>query len=618
MKTTSSVRRFAALVLALLLVFSLSGQAFAAGFKDIPGDYWAKDYINKLTELKFFDGYEDNTFRPNNEITYIETLVLLSRFYEADETVTDMLREDYATTVASKIPANLSWASDPLCICLAAGIVSANELGKLSLTKPITKNDFSLLLVRALDLDGEIHANNSAVLPFADEAAITGNFRGCVAILYKAKIVDGDDNNRFNPSQTVTRAVASAMLYRALAYADAQKLSFSIPGYAAPGASSGVITYVSGSNIRVRFIDGTIREFTVGSGKYYLNGSLSTPAASHVGAYINLILTEDGVHKAEVTVAEKTEYIIGTVYSTSTTYGGTVNIIPEGKASSANTRYVLADKAYVAINGSASDISKFSRDQFIVAKVVDGKVAEAYGSTDPLTITGTLIDLTYGSVVEMRIKDETGGIWYFPLDISNLPAVYLGDYEISIDRLGLGDELVITYTNGKAQKISSEAAQGSLRGQVTSIINNVSGLYWEITDSSGIIHKHPVADDAAVFKGKTSVLLSSIKVGDVVSVSLFNSTITTINLESSESALQTGKISGTVLNVDNNKREIILLINEKLFYISAPGSAPIYNAASGKALGISQITPDSYIVAYGTYANSTTLNATLVVVESLA
>lgn len=618
MKTYFSAKRFTALLLAFLLVFSLSGQAFATGFKDISSDYWAKDYISKLTELEFFDGYEDNTFRPGKEISYIETLVLLSRFYETDETISELLRADYAATVVSKIPSSLNWANEALCVCLASGIVSANELGRLSFTKPITKNDFSLLLVRALQLDGDIQANNSAVLPFADEASITGNFRGCVAILYNAKIVDGDDNNRFNPSQSVTRAVASAMLYRALNYAEAQNITFNIPGYSAPNATSGIITNVSGSTVRVRFIDGTIREFSIGSGKYYVNGTLSAPSDSHVGAYIDLILTDSGVHKAQVVSDADAKYVVGTVYSTSTTSGGTVNIIPEGAASSANVRYVLADKAYVAINGSASEITKFKKDQFIIAKIVNNKVTEAYGNTEALTVTGALVDLSYGSVVEMRVIDDYGYIWYFPLNISDLPAVYLGEYEISVDRLELNDEVTVTFTNGKTTKIQSDAAQGTLRGQITSIISNINGLYWEITDANGTLHKHLVADDAAAYKGKTSILLSSIKVGDQVSVSLFNSTITTVNLESTESVLQTGKISGTVLNVDNNKREIILLIKEKLFYINIPGSAPIYNAASGKALGISQVTPDSYIVAYGTYENSTTLNATLVVVESLA
>ena len=127
-----------------------------------------------------------------------------------------------------------------------------------------------------------------------------------------------------------------------------------------------------------------------------------------------------------------------------------------------------------------------------------------------------------------------------------------------------------------------------------------------------------MASDAAVYKGTASILLSTIKVGDLVSVSLFNSVITTVNLENTSTTVQTGKITGTVLNVDNNKREIILLISDKLFYVNVSGAAPIYNAVTGRSLGISQITPNSTIVAYGTYDNSVTLNSTLVVVEALA
>ena len=174
MKTSSSIKRFSALILALILVFSMSAQAFAAGYSDVAEDYWAEEYITELSSLGYFSGYEDGSFRPNGEITYIETLVLLSRLYDVDETILEYIVDDHAATVATKIPTNLLWAKNELCICLASGIVSANELGKLSLSNAINKKDFALLLVRALQLDGGITAANSTKLPFTDESSITG------------------------------------------------------------------------------------------------------------------------------------------------------------------------------------------------------------------------------------------------------------------------------------------------------------------------------------------------------------------------------------------------------------------------------------------------------------
>ncbi len=616
MKTTSFFKRIGAIILAFVLVFSMASQAFAANYTDVPKDYWAEDYINELSKLGFFSGYEDNTFRPGGNITYIETLALLSRFYDVDESVMKLLRADFAPTVAAKIPSSLSWASDELCVCLASGIVSANELGKLSLSSPINKKDFALLLVRALQLDEQVPTANTAKLPFADADSITGNYRGSVYILYSAKIVDGDENNRFNPSQTVTRAVASAFIYRTLSYIDAADIALEIPGYKAPTACEGIIQNVSGKTVRVQLVDGSLREFTIPAGKYYLNGSITTPAAEHAGAYINLLITEDGIRRADATVEENVKYVSGLVYSTSTSYDGVLNITHKGDNSS--TRYLLAEKASISLNNTEAKLSDLSRNYYVFAKVVDSKITEVFAINGSAPIKGVISELNYGTTTVMRIVDENGAVWYFGFDIAALPEVYIADYEITIDRISVGDTVTVTMKNGSASKIVSEATQGSLSGLLTSVISTVDGLYWEITDDAGAVHKHPVADDAVVYKGKDAILLSSVNVGDKVSVALFDTVITSINVEPAETVIETGKITGTVLNVDNNTREIILLISDKLFYISCPGSAPIYNAATGKALGISQITPDSTIVAYGSYNNSTSFTATLVVVESLA
>jgi len=615
MKNTSFIRRICALVLAVVLVFSLAANAFAASYKDVPKEYWASDYIKELSAKGFFSGYEDGTFRPDGKITYIETFAMLSRMYELEDDAVQAIMLDYASVVDSKLPSNLSWAKKEISICLAAGVVSANELGKLTLTSEISKKDFALLLVRALQQNDKINANKNAKLPFADEASITGNYRGCVAILYSAKIVDGDDNNRFNPDQYVTRAVAAALLYRSLEYAKSNNIALSIPGYVSRFSCDGVIADVNGTTVRILSSNGTYREYTVGSGKYYVNNSLSAPKAEHIGAYIRLVISDDGIKRADVTVDKNTTYIYGNVYSTSTTSNGVINVVHPGNTNS--TRYVLAEGAAITVNGTKGTIDSLAKGDYIFAKLVDGTLTKVEVFNTTVTVKGILTELTYGSIVDVRIKDDDGNVWYFGFNVSDLPAVYIGDYEISIDRLALGDKLSISIKNGKPVKVVSDATQGSVSGILTSIVSTVEGNYWEITDSDGKVHKYIIASDATAHKGKNTILLSSVKVGSSISVSLYNSVITSVIVEETTEEVETGKITGTVLDVKASEREIILLISEKLFYVKVGGSVPVYYATTGKALGLTQITSGSSIVAYGSYGSATTLNATLVVVEAI-
>lgn len=48
-------------------------------FKDIKDDYWAKKNIEKAVSLKLVTGYEDSTFRPQNNISFSEVMALMVR-----------------------------------------------------------------------------------------------------------------------------------------------------------------------------------------------------------------------------------------------------------------------------------------------------------------------------------------------------------------------------------------------------------------------------------------------------------------------------------------------------------------------------------------------------------
>ncbi|MBE5812281.1 MAG: S-layer homology domain-containing protein [Clostridiales bacterium] len=46
-------------------------------FSDLKESHWARKSIIKATELKYLNGYDDNTFRPSNNLTYAECCAIL-------------------------------------------------------------------------------------------------------------------------------------------------------------------------------------------------------------------------------------------------------------------------------------------------------------------------------------------------------------------------------------------------------------------------------------------------------------------------------------------------------------------------------------------------------------
>lgn len=53
---------------------------FEAGFSDISGDDWYHDYVALMEKVGIIKGYEDGTFRPNNSITRAEFATMAARF----------------------------------------------------------------------------------------------------------------------------------------------------------------------------------------------------------------------------------------------------------------------------------------------------------------------------------------------------------------------------------------------------------------------------------------------------------------------------------------------------------------------------------------------------------
>ncbi|TJX14581.1 S-layer homology domain-containing protein [Tissierella creatinini] len=56
-----------------------ASQVYKSPFKDIPSTFWGTGYINVVTGQGIFGGYPDSTFRPNQNISYAETIAVLVR-----------------------------------------------------------------------------------------------------------------------------------------------------------------------------------------------------------------------------------------------------------------------------------------------------------------------------------------------------------------------------------------------------------------------------------------------------------------------------------------------------------------------------------------------------------
>lgn len=175
-----------------------------AGLSDISG-HWAESTINELVELKIINGYEDNTYRPENSVTKGEFLKLL---IETTHTPINYTASPYADV-------NASWAAKYINTAFAKNITANVQVNDtiFGVDMAITRAEAAALIGRLLDPLG---ANVSGGADFADSADIPEWAKVPVASTVNLGIITGMPDSTFAPGNSLTRAEAATIIQRIL------------------------------------------------------------------------------------------------------------------------------------------------------------------------------------------------------------------------------------------------------------------------------------------------------------------------------------------------------------------------------------------------------------------
>ena len=608
-------QRLLTLLLALALLASMAVPAFAAEYSDLEG-HWSEPYITELSDLGYLTGYTDGTVKPDKTITACEALALLSRFYAVDDATAQWIHEDYGTFVETYIDPALNWAYDEIEVCLAAGILSQNELKNLRLTSAIDKELLSVLLVRALQLTDEAAEAQEAgaELTFDDTDDIAAAYRGHIAVLVNNGIIEGNTKNQFSPHSSVTRGVVSAMVVRGLDYVKSQDKALVLEDYQNFAKVSGVITAVSGNVLTLRDENGLARKYTVPTtASVTVSGQTAALSATYVGCYVTLRVENSAVTTVTVRNEEGIAWAQGALSSIAKATGG-YNIYLQDPDTGSATRYLLPSAATVTINGESKTAADLKNGMFLTATLKSDQISSVTAVDGNFTIHSKITALIYGATVTMELSASDGGTIRFLLDLTDLPTIKRGENEVSIERLNVGDEVTLTMKNGLLHEIAATSNESTLDGTLSSIVTTTAGTTWIITDAQGATHSMLLSPVASAYQGSKAILTSVVQVGDTVSVVADNDVITVVYLKSAVNDTAT-KLSGTVLVVDNSNRLITVLNSAgKLVYVKVPTSASIIHATNG-TLALSKIEANNQLVAYGTYSDASNFSATSVIIE---
>ena len=202
----SQILKYIVCIFLSLTIFFV-GSVYASNLTDMD-THWSKEYAEYLTNKGAINGYPDETFRPDNTVTYAEAIKLIVASYNKNIQNGEK-----------------HWASNYVQYAKDTGIAPQNMFVDNNVDKPITRKEVIYMVYQSLiEYAKKPITNNERSeidLPFKD-VTISINKYGIDYIkpikeCYYLGIIIGNDLGLMNPDSKITRAEIATILTRAYA-----------------------------------------------------------------------------------------------------------------------------------------------------------------------------------------------------------------------------------------------------------------------------------------------------------------------------------------------------------------------------------------------------------------
>lgn len=185
--------------------------ALAADYSDVNQSAWYASYVNKISELNAFSGYEDGTFRPDNQITqeeFIKTVVCL---------ICGELNESNAPTVKNTWNSKWSsWAVPYLDKAFELGLITEQDTMFKLVGIPCNRGEMAKVITRAVEYlkEDSVADTSTYITKLKDYNRMKEEYKPYVLQAYAKGILSGYDDGTFRDDGLLTRAEASSVLVR--------------------------------------------------------------------------------------------------------------------------------------------------------------------------------------------------------------------------------------------------------------------------------------------------------------------------------------------------------------------------------------------------------------------
>lgn len=546
------MKKFIKTMSALLVAMSVTLPAMAAPtddtevskFSDITENFeWAKSYINSMAQKGLISGYEDGTFRPDNDVTRQEALSLFARAMGSNDSVNkkivEIANDRYGAIIKNY---NLSWGEDEIAYLMYKGALKKTDLDTYlkdnEKNTPMKRYEAAIIITKAMGGEEKALADLGVVLDYTDAREVPSSSIQYVSYATETGIMEGMGDGTFSPNTSVKRSQMAVMLSRTV---DKTEYTF--------------------SKLKITGIDEVSRTITAKAS----NGDVEKiiysedTTAKSMGDEVEVANLETGVDAvftfsgeklvAVDTLSSQPDTTVTGVYQSYASTSGktTVKIIPDGET--AVKSYECAADVAITFDGSPATVRSFSKGDMVTLEIVDGKVETVAGETKETKIaSATVEDIDVAGDVTITIShanDEYDGKSFV---VSGDVVVKKNDVVVDLDSIYKGDKVTLTLEYGVITKITATSTKKVIEGTIKEL--TISTQSTMTVTVKGEDKAYQIPKDVEILINGDEGSLYDFRVGDVVKITTESDAITRIVATSTQQS--SGHVEGVVTAVNSS------------------------------------------------------------------
>lgn len=622
------MKRFIKSAGALLIALTMTIPAFAAPSTDIYTDNnandtaqtprfsdiyeenytWARIYINSMAQRGLISGYEDGTFRPDNDVTRLEALSLFARAMGSNDSVNKEILKFAHETYDSIISGyNLTWGGDEVAYLMYKGVLKRADLDTYlrgdEKDSPMRRYEAAIIITKAMGKEDKALSELGVVLDYSDAREVPSNAIQYVAYATEAGVMEGMGDGMFSPNTEVKRSQMAVMLSRTV---DKTDYIFKKMNISSIDTSTREITVTtsSGNTERYAYTDETV-----------MKNCGYDVQPSRLGLGVDAVFTFSGNNLAYVDTVEAVpdETVKGKyVGYTSKSGRSIITITPDNYDE--NQSYECDDSISVTYDNTPATVRSFTRGDIVTLELANGRIVRMTGETKSDTISNAIVEsVDLGSEVTMTIShgsSEYNGKTY---SIDNNVSVKKNDVEVGLNNIYKGDKVKLTLEYGVITQIVAESSKRVYEGTIKALTISTQSEMTVIVNKKETTYQIP-KDVEILINGEEGTLYD-FRVGDNVKITLDSDAITKIVATSTQESA--GAISGVVTGV-NSSYGVISIMPEGSSTVSSAlckDDWTTFISADGKAKKMKDIKVGQTVEIKGTNSSGAFLGKLVVIIS---